>query len=48
MFSIQPHNFLQFSSTALETKHPIRLYSRYIDSIHIMFRALDFSVLRPP
>ena len=33
-----PNNFLQFKDTVTETRHPIRLYSRYIDQIHIMFR----------
>ena len=33
-----PNNFLQYKDTATETRHPIRLYSRYIDQIHIMFR----------
>jgi pre-mRNA-processing factor 8 len=33
-----PNNFLQFKDTATETRHPIRLYSRYIDTIHIMFK----------
>lgn len=33
-----PNNFLQFRDTATETRHPIRLYSRYIDRIHIMLR----------
>jgi len=33
-----PNNFLQFRDTATETRHPIRLYSRYIDRVHIMFR----------
>lgn len=33
-----PNNFLQFRDTATETRHPIRLYSRYIDRIHVMFR----------
>lgn len=33
-----PNNFLQFRDTATETRHPIRLYSRYVDRIHIMFR----------
>ncbi|SCZ95974.1 BZ3500_MvSof-1268-A1-R1_Chr8-1g09920 [Microbotryum saponariae] len=33
-----PNNFLQFRDTATETHHPIRLYSRYVDKIHIMFR----------
>jgi pre-mRNA-processing factor 8 len=33
-----PNNFLQYRDTATETRHPIRLYSRYIDRIHVMFR----------
>lgn len=33
-----PNNFLQYKDTATETRHPIRLYSRYVDNIHIMFR----------
>ncbi|GAA94310.1 uncharacterized protein L969DRAFT_90018 [Mixia osmundae IAM 14324] len=33
-----PNNFLQWQDTATETRHPIRLYSRYVDVIHIMFR----------
>ncbi|KAH8929155.1 PROCN-domain-containing protein [Atractiella rhizophila] len=33
-----PNNFLQFRDTATEVRHPIRLYSRYIDRIHILFR----------
>lgn len=33
-----PNNFLQFRDTSSETRHPIRLYSRYIDRIHILFR----------
>jgi len=33
-----PNNFLQYKDTVTETRHPIRLYSRYIDQIHIMFR----------
>jgi pre-mRNA-processing factor 8 len=33
-----PNNFLQFRDTATETRHPIRLYSRYVDRIHILFR----------
>jgi pre-mRNA-processing factor 8 len=33
-----PNNFLQFRDSATETRHPIRLYSRYIDRIHILFR----------
>ncbi|KAF3904469.1 hypothetical protein AA313_de0200945 [Arthrobotrys entomopaga] len=33
-----PNEFLQFKDAAAETAHPIRLYSRYIDKIHILFR----------
>ena len=33
-----PNNFLQFRDTATETRHPIRLYSRYVDKIHILLR----------
>ncbi|RKP27577.1 PRP8 pre-mRNA processing factor 8 [Syncephalis pseudoplumigaleata] len=33
-----PNEFLQFRDTATETRHPIRLYQRYIDRIHIFFR----------
>ena len=33
-----PNNFLQYRDSATETRHPIRLYSRYIDKFHILFR----------
>ncbi|KAL2013044.1 hypothetical protein VTN00DRAFT_569 [Thermoascus crustaceus] len=33
-----PNDFLQFKDRATETKHPIRLYTRYIDKIWIFFR----------
>ena len=33
-----PNDFLQFRDASSETRHPIRLYSRYIDRIHIFFR----------
>ncbi|CAG8523670.1 4130_t:CDS:2 [Ambispora gerdemannii] len=33
-----PNDFLQFRDVATETRHPIRLYCRYIDKIHIFFR----------
>lgn len=33
-----PNGFLQFKDTATETKHPIRLYTRFVDRIHILFR----------
>ncbi|KAK4686129.1 pre-mRNA-processing factor 8, partial [Tremellales sp. Uapishka_1] len=33
-----PNGFLQFRDRSSETRHPIRLYTRYVDRIHIMFR----------
>ncbi|CAF1135771.1 unnamed protein product [Rotaria magnacalcarata] len=33
-----PNDFLTFQKVAIETAHPIRLYCRYIDRIHILFR----------
>ncbi|KAG2609650.1 hypothetical protein PVAP13_4KG063300 [Panicum virgatum] len=33
-----PNEFLTFADTKIETRHPIRLYSRYIDKVHILFR----------
>lgn len=33
-----PNGFLQFKDKATETRHPIRLYTRYVDRIHILFR----------
>lgn len=33
-----PNGFLQYKDTATETRHPIRLYMRYVDRIHIFFR----------
>lgn len=33
-----PNNFLQYRDSATETRHPIRLYSRYVDRIHVLFR----------
>ena len=33
-----PNDFLQYRDVMTETRHPIRLYSRYVDRIHIMFR----------
>ena len=33
-----PNDFLQFRDRASETRHPIRLYTRYIDKIWIFFR----------
>lgn len=33
-----PNNFLQFRDSATEVRHPVRLYSRYVDRLHILFR----------
>ncbi|KAL9939737.1 hypothetical protein V8E36_001554 [Tilletia maclaganii] len=33
-----PNGFLQYRDKATESRHPIRLYARYIDRIHIFFR----------
>lgn len=33
-----PNEFLTFKDVETETKHPIRLYQRYIDRVHILFR----------
>ncbi|EXJ87138.1 hypothetical protein A1O3_04096 [Capronia epimyces CBS 606.96] len=33
-----PNDFLQFRDRETETKHPIRLYTRYIDRIWVFFR----------
>ena len=33
-----PNGFLQFQDTATEVKHPVRMYTRYIDRIHILYR----------
>ena len=33
-----PNNFLQYHNSATETQHPICLYSRYVDCLHIFFR----------
>jgi len=32
-----PNNFPQFRDSATETRHPIQLYSHYIDRIHVLF-----------
>ena len=34
----QMPNFLQYCDSATETRHPIRLYSRYVNRLHILFR----------
>lgn len=33
-----PNDFLSFQDIATEVAHPIRLFCRYIDRIHIFFR----------
>jgi pre-mRNA-processing factor 8 len=33
-----PNDFLQFKDVATETRHPIRVYTRYTDKLHIVFR----------
>ena len=33
-----PHEFLSFRDAATEARHPIRLYGRYLDRVHILFR----------
>lgn len=33
-----PNDFLSYQDRAAEGAHPIRLYCRYIDRIHIFFR----------
>lgn len=33
-----PNDFLQFANSDMETSHPIRLYSRYVDRVHMFLR----------
>jgi len=33
-----PNEFINHRDVATETRHPIRLYSRYIDKLHILFK----------
>ncbi|ELT98780.1 hypothetical protein CAPTEDRAFT_151544 [Capitella teleta] len=33
-----PNDFLTFQDVSTESNHPIRLYSRYVDRVHIFFR----------
>ncbi|KAJ1673694.1 pre-mRNA-splicing factor 8, partial [Spiromyces aspiralis] len=33
-----PNDFLQFRNVEAETRHPVRMYARYIDKIYILFR----------
>ena len=34
----QPSDYLTFQDTATETRHPIRLYTRYVDQIYLLLR----------
>lgn len=34
----RPNDFLTFQDVQTEVDHPIRLYSRYIDRVHIFLR----------
>eukprot|EP01114_Cavostelium_apophysatum_P001130 TRINITY_DN1096_c0_g1_i1.p1 TRINITY_DN1096_c0_g1~~TRINITY_DN1096_c0_g1_i1.p1 ORF type:complete len:1833 (-),score=630.10 TRINITY_DN1096_c0_g1_i1:84-5582(-) len=34
----QPNDFLTYPDIRTEVKHPIRLYSRYVDRLHILYR----------
>ena len=45
-----PNEFLSFRDTRTETRHPIRLYSRNIDKVHMLlrFNADDSKVPSPP
>ncbi len=33
-----PNEFLTYRDAKTETRHPIRLYSRYLNKVHILFR----------
>ena len=33
-----PNEFMSFKDIETETRHPIRLYCRYIDKLYILFR----------
>ena len=33
-----PNEFISYRDVRTETRHPIRLYSRYVDKIHMLFR----------
>ncbi|KAG8802728.1 pre-mRNA-splicing factor 8 [Serendipita sp. 411] len=33
-----PNNFLQYRDSETERRHPVRLYSRYVDRLHILYR----------
>ncbi len=33
-----PNDYLTFASTKIETRHPIRLYTRYVDQVYVLFK----------
>lgn len=37
-----PNDFLTFQDIATEVAHPVRLYCRYIDRVHIFLRYFQF------
>ena len=39
-----PNDFLTFQDVETESSHPIRLYSRYIDRVHMFFRYVVYGV----
>lgn len=39
-----PNDFLSYQDRQTETAHPIRLYCRYVDRIHIFFRFVCYFV----
>jgi len=36
-----PNEFMSFTDVETETRHPIRLYCRYIDRIYVVFRFME-------
>lgn len=36
-----PSDFLTYQDVETESSHPIRLYSRYVDRVHIFFRSVE-------
>ncbi len=43
-----PNEFLTFQSVDIEAAHPIRLYSRYIDRVHVFFRFVSCLLFLSP
>jgi pre-mRNA-processing factor 8 len=33
-----PNSFLNFKTTEIETRHPVRLYCRYIDKVYVVYK----------